>query len=126
MTKLISETPLGHLWQSLCHADGQINCLTCKTDVPLADRERLLMIHFHLRLKGFAADAIAKLCPVALLKQDAEALQDGLTGLPEVDCHNDNEIEDVPLAGLSEEHRAEAKTLCDAQERQRLQSLLGL
>lgn len=126
MTKAISETPLGHLWHSLCHADGQVNCLTRSTDVPVTDSERLLMVHFHLRLKGFAADAIAKLCPVALLKQDAGSLHDGLTGLPEVDTTDTTDTEDDPFEGLSDNQRAEALALSDAQERQRLQSLLGL
>jgi len=116
-SKMLNETaesPLGQLWLSLCHADGQVNCLTRNSAVPVEDREKLLLIHYRLRAKGYAAYAIAKLCPQGLLSASRSDLWSGLEDLPQVTCADPHNNEDL------------SETQSDAQERQRLQSLLGL
>lgn len=103
MLKATAETPLGQLWLSLCYSDGQVNCLTRDSSVSIEDRERLLLAYFKLRLNSFAGDAVAKVCPVSLLNNDAEA----------------HDLED-----LSDTEHTHLET--HDQERQRLQALLGL
>ncbi|MEP4247673.1 hypothetical protein [Tateyamaria sp.] len=103
MLKATSQTPLGQLWLSLCHADGQVNCLTRDSNVSIEDRERLLLAYFQMRLKGYTGHAVAKVCPVSLLNYDVET-------------HD--------LADLTNNEFKHPET--HEQERQRLQAMLGL
>lgn len=115
MLKATSESPLGQLWLSLCHADGQVNCLTHDTTVPVVDRERLLLVHFRLRLKGYTADAVAKICPISLINTDAKTLTDVRDALPEVDPASQAQ---------ADLHDLDSQTTDP--ERLRLQLILGL
>lgn len=126
MLKATSETPLGQLWLSLCYADGMVNCLTRDSSVSVKDRERLLMVYFKLRLKGYTGEAVAKVCPVSLLGQDQKALTDALEDLPEVNATSPTQAEPLDLEDLSDAQRIHLETTAHQQERQRLQSLLGL
>ena len=125
MTKATRKTDLGQLWVTLCMADGQINCLTRQSDVSVADRKRLLMVHFKLRLKGYSASAIAKLCPAALLSHSAREVQSGLEGLPQVDAAITHE--DVhDLDNLTDDQRTALNKSLAEQERQSLREQLAL
>ncbi len=97
MTQRMSETPLGILWVQLCAADGAASSIISVTETPrnLTDEGKvtLLTTFYRLRAKGFHPAVIAKLCPVAILK---EAGQEAIIDLPTVtEPHNQTEWDQI-------------------------------
>ncbi len=101
MTKATAKSPLGIIWLHLCDHDGQAAAaFHTPLQVSHEDNATLLLTYHRLRLKGFRPDAIAKLCPKALLEPKA---QDALTGLPIVTEEDDREEPTGDLVEVAQE-----------------------
>lgn len=84
MTRATAKTPVGILWLQLCAADGAAaSVLYAGANTDLSEDEKLsLLSSFHrLRVRGYHPDALAKLCPAALLRDETRA---AIPDLPQV------------------------------------------
>lgn len=84
MTNRTIKLPIGILWLQIVAADGAAHSVTyagTTTEVCDEDKIALLTTYFRLRCRGYRPEALARLCPKALLQ---EATQGALDDLPEV------------------------------------------
>ena len=87
MTSKMKESAIGVAWLELVSRDGQVSSLSQlhERDIDEVTKLRLVMAFTRLRLKGFALDALAQLCPVHLMSVDEDK---AITDLPLVENPN--------------------------------------
>ncbi len=87
MTNKVKESAAGVAWLELVSRDGQVSSLSQlhERDIDQDTKLRLVMAFTRLRLKGFALDSLAQLCPVHLMSLDEHK---AITDLPLVDNPN--------------------------------------
>lgn len=80
MTKEIEATTLGELWLSVCAYDGCVVSAArfVSHDLSQDDCLRILGAYQRLRLDGFKPEALARLCPKALLEGKLALLPDDI------------------------------------------------
>ncbi|WP_171105951.1 MULTISPECIES: hypothetical protein [unclassified Ruegeria] len=81
MTTKVKESAVGVAWLELVSRDGQVSSLSQihERDIDEDTKLRLVMAFTRLRLKGYALDALAQLCPVHLMSLDEDQ---AITDLP--------------------------------------------
>ena len=87
---------LGVLWLQICAADGQAASIMFAAKPCTLDEDEKVMLlttFYRLRAKGFHPSAIAKLCPKAILKDEA---QSALNNLPKVEEQHRAKINQTP------------------------------
>ncbi|QFT74019.1 hypothetical protein [Ruegeria sp. THAF33] len=84
LSNKVKESAIGVAWLELCARDGQVSALSQlhERDIDEDTKLRLVMAFTRLRLKGYALDALAQLCPVHLMSLDDDK---AITGLPLVE-----------------------------------------
>ena len=82
----VAESAIGIAWLEIVHRDGAVNSLShiSELDVDVATKERLLTTYLRLRLKRIRPEAIAKLCPLGLMKMSEQDRDQALSELPRV------------------------------------------
>ncbi|WP_271950434.1 hypothetical protein [Ruegeria faecimaris] len=87
MTNKIKESAIGVAWLELVSRDGQVSSLSQlhERDIDEETKLRLVMAFTRLRLKGYALDALAQLCPIHLMSLDEDK---AITDLPLVENPN--------------------------------------
>lgn len=81
MSNKVKESAVGVAWLELVSRDGQVSSLSQlhENEIDEETKLRLVMAFTRLRLKGYALDALAQLCPVHLMSLDEDK---AITGLP--------------------------------------------
>lgn len=127
MTATNAKTPLGQLWVRLCTSDGAASALLfadAAEPITDADKVALLTSYLKLRLRRCHPDAIANLCPVALLRAETQA---ALEELPEVtESVPEEEPAFDPYEGLTTDQKADLIAFTERQKRHRDAVALGL
>lgn len=84
ITGAVKESTIGIAWLEIVSRDGQVSSLSQLHESYIDDdtKLRLVMAFTRLRLKGFALDALAQLCPVHLMSLDEDK---AITDLPLVE-----------------------------------------
>ncbi|WP_299898685.1 hypothetical protein [uncultured Ruegeria sp.] len=87
MTTKVKESAIGVAWLELVGRDGQVSSLSQlhEREIDEETKLRLVMAFTRLRLKGYALDALAQLCPVHLMSLDEDK---AITGLPLIENPN--------------------------------------
>ena len=117
MNQTTAKLPIGLLWLQLCAADGAAAsiCYAANTVISETDKLALLTSFMRLRVKGYRPDALATLCPIALLR---DATQDAIGDLPEVtESEPDDGLHFDPLEDLEAGHRSEIIAFQEQQSR---------
>ena len=127
MTNAIRSRPIGQLWVLLCAADGAASAILfagATADLNDADKLTLLNTYFHLRVKGYHPQAIATLCPEAILRDEC---QGALGDLPEVTEPNpEDDPAFDPYEGLTSTQIEEIVGDAEQQKRRTEAEALGL
>ena len=127
MTTAIRSKPIGQLWEHLCAADGAASAILfagATADLNDADKLTLLNTYFHLRVKGYHPQAIAKLCPEAILRDECQGALGDLPEVTEGDPEDDPAFD--PYEGLSSDQIADIIDFTEQQKRRTEAEALGL